>query len=327
MNSAYRRKGLLTEKREVPLPEFPRNVLLEPTNACNLRCRMCPAYGEGVDRRREVGYIEKDIWTGVIDEIGSWPSEVNLDIHGAGEPLLHPDFFDMLRRAKGKKNILAGFICNATMLDRERAREVIDIGVDWICFSVDGGEKEVFEYYRRGADFEQVEENIRYLLSLRKKGRPSISFNMVNHKEADTVMFMDRWAGIVDSMIISLKRPVRRDQNLRLRLHGPCPLLYQQLVIGWPGKTVLCCEDYWGDHITGEYPSESLYDIWHGESFSEARRLHEAGDKDVLDLCRTCDFTIFHRFTEKTIEKNGCRTVVREERPEADPALADIASR
>jgi pyruvate-formate lyase-activating enzyme len=321
MNSTETGKGLISGKREVPVPEFPPNILLEPTNACNLRCRMCPAYGEGVDRRREVGYIEKDIWMGVIDEIGSWPSQVSLDIHGAGEPLLHPGFFDILSYAKGRKNITVGFFCNATMLDRERAREVIELGVDWICFSVDGGEKEVFEYYRRGADFDGVEENIRYLLSLRKKGRPNISFNMVNHKEADTVMFIDRWAGSVDSMIISVKRSVHRDQNVRLRPLGPCPLLYQQLVIGWPGKTVLCCEDFWGDHITGEFPTESLYDIWHGKPLRKARNLHESLDKDRIELCRTCDATIFHLYDERTVEKNGRKTVVRKELQKTNPEL------
>ena len=325
MNPEKKIEGLFTGKRKVHVPEFPQSILLEPTNACNLRCRMCPAYGEEVKRSREVGFISKDIWMDAIGEIGSWPANINLDVHGAGEPLLHPEFFDIIATAKRLGNISVGFICNATLLDREKARAVIELGVDWVCFSVDGGEKEVFEYYRRGANLEMVEDNIRYLLSLRKEGKPHISFNMVNHEEADTGIFLDKWVGNIDTIIISVKRSVHRGQDVRLKLHRPCPLLYQQLVIGWPGKTGLCCEDFWGDHITGEFPLESLHDIWHGPTLERARTLHEEGDKDSLELCRTCDFTIFHLFRERTIEKNGRKTVIREELSDINPELADNA--
>ncbi|MEF9426654.1 MAG: radical SAM protein, partial [Candidatus Mariimomonas ferrooxydans] len=142
------------------MSDFPQSILLEPTNACNLRCRMCPIYGEGVKKSREVGFIKREVWTKALDEIGSWPVDVNLDIHGAGEPFLHPNFFDIISYAKSMNNIKVGFFCNATLLNQEKARAIIELGVDWVCFSIDGSEKEVFEHYRKGAVLEAVEENI-----------------------------------------------------------------------------------------------------------------------------------------------------------------------
>ncbi len=302
--------------------EFPVNILLEPTNACNLRCRMCPAYGEGVQRRRDVGFIKKEVWTKALDEIGSWSAHVNLDIHGAGEPLLHPDFFDIVSYAKDKNNITLGFLCNATLLDQQKAHAVIELGIDWVCFSVDGSEKEIFEYYRKGAVLDAVEENINYLLSLRKNDKPRISFNMVGHKEADINKFINKWSGHIDTIAISIKRPVNREENRRLKLIKPCPLLYQQLVIGWSGKAGLCCEDYWIDHVTGEFPAEGLYDIWHGRTLNRARKLHETGRYEELSLCRTCDAIVFHQYEERVIEKNGRETHVRKELMDINPHLA-----
>jgi sulfatase maturation enzyme AslB (radical SAM superfamily) len=322
MNIIKKIKGFFTRNREIPVPAYPQSILLEPTNACNLRCRMCPAYGEGVKKSRDIGFIQKDVWINAIDEIGSWPSHVNLDIHGAGEPLLHPNFFDIISYAKSKKNIIVGFLCNATLLDQKKSKAVIELDVDWVCFSVDGAEKEIFEYYRKGASLDTVEENIRNLLTLRKNGKPHISFNMVNHKEADLSKFVDKWAGLVDSLTISLKRPVLREENRRLKLLRPCPLLYQQLVIGWPGKTGLCCEDYWGDYITGDFRSESLYDIWHGKPLKRARKLHGTGRQDELYLCRTCDAILFHHYEEKIIEMHGGKTIVRKELPDIRQELA-----
>lgn len=287
---------------------------------------MCPIYGEGVKKSREVGFIKREVWTKALDEIGSWPTNINLDIHGAGEPLMHPDFLNILAYAKSKGNINVGFFCNATLLNQEKARAIIELGVDWVCFSIDGSEKEIFEYFRKGAVLEAVEENIKYLLSIRKNKKPNISFNMVNHEEAALDIFIDKWSGIVDSLTISIKRPVLREQNGRLKLLKPCPLLYQQLVIGWPGKTGLCCEDLWGDYITGEFPAESLYDIWHGKPLKNARKLHETGKQDRLYLCKTCDTTIFHMYEEKTIEKFGRKTIVRKELSDIKAELAITCS-
>ena len=304
------------------VPEYPPSILLEPTNACNLRCRMCPIYGEGVKRKREIGFIKKDLWIKLIDEMGTWPSQVNLDIHGAGEPLLHPDFFDIAAYAKSKNNISVGFLCNGTLLDQEKAKKVIDIGVDWVCFSVDGAKKEIFEYYRKGANLDTVEENIRHLLSLRKGEKPGVLFNMVNHEGADIDGFVDKWAGQVDNITISMKRPAEREKNRKLSLKKPCPLLYQQLVIGWPGKTGLCCEDFWGDYITGDFSTESLHDIWHGRQMTKARRLHEKGAQAGLDLCKNCDTIVFHRYEDQSIEKNGRTTLVKIELAEINRELA-----
>lgn len=178
-------KNIFTRHQRLPVPEFPQSILLEPTNACNLRCRMCAIWGEGVKRNREVGFIKKEIWTKILDEIGSWPVKINVDIHGAGEPLLHPDFIDILTYAKSKNNLHVGFLCNATLFDSKKAEATINLGIDWVGFSVDGAQNEIFEYYRKGAKFDVVEGNIEYLISLKGDSRPSILLNMVGHAEAE----------------------------------------------------------------------------------------------------------------------------------------------
>jgi pyruvate-formate lyase-activating enzyme len=294
--------------------EYPPNVLIEVTNACNLRCRMCFIWGEGVGRRREVGFVGEEVWKAAIDEIGSWPINATLDLHGAGEPLLHPRFFEIAEYAKRKGNISVGFLSNATLLDENKARAVVSSGIDWVAFSVDGAQKEIFEYYRRGARFEQVEENIGRLLSLRNNGRPAVSFNMVSHQEADLAIFIDRWKGKVDSLTLSSKRPPNRKEDNPIVLTGPCPLLSQQLVVAWNGVAALCCEDFWGDYVVGRFPGTSLYKIWHGRALTKARRLQERGDYRKISLCRQCNAGELHGYEEWTEERNGSYTLVRKER-------------
>jgi len=178
-----------------------------------------------------------------------------------------------------------------------------------VAFSVDGAQKEIFEYYRRGANFEQVEANIERLLSMRINNKPSVIFNMVSHRETDPEIFINRWKGKVDVLTLSRKRQPNREDNIPIIFSKPCPLLYQQLVIGWNGITGLCCEDFWGDYITGEFPEKSLYEIWHGRALNKARQLHEKGHYKKLPLCRHCDAGELRGYAE---EKRG-NTLIRKE--------------
>lgn len=296
-------------KKGCNVSHYPVNVLIEVTNACNLRCRMCFIWGEGVSRHRDIGFIREEVWKAAIDEIATWPINVTLDLHGAGEPLLHPDFFTITAYAKSKKNISVGFLSNATLLDDEKARAVIETGIDWAAFSVDGAQKEIFEYYRRGASFEKVEANIERLLSLRKNNKPAVIFNMVSHNEADPEIFINRWKGKVDVLILSKKRPAKREEGTPIVLSKPCPLLHQQLVMGWNGMTGLCCEDFWIDYVMGRFPDKSLYEIWHGKALNKARMLHERGAYHKIALCQHCGAGELHGYEEERIEN----TLIRRE--------------
>ncbi len=308
-----------SKTRQAPsaIPPTPSFVLMESTNACNLRCRMCFLYGEGMSPERKIGFLQKSIWQQAIDEMETWSSPVTLDLHGAGEPLLHPDLFDIVVAAKQKKNISVGFLSNATLLNEEKAHAVIKSELDWIGFSVDGAQKDIFEYYRKGAVLEEVEENIEHLLRIRKNGKLHVMLNMVLHTEADTELFINRWKGKVDLIQLSLKRATNKKPLIPLPKTQPCPLLSQQLLMGYDGKTVLCCEDYYAEHITGEFPNQRLQDIWQGKVLTGARQLHAVGKYTAIELCKYCDASVFHMFDQKEIVMDGHKTIIRRELPPA----------
>lgn len=296
------------------VPDYPPNVVIEPTNTCNLRCRMCSEWGEGVTRRRDLGFVPPEIWIAALDEMGSWPAQVSLYLTGAGEPLLHPEFLDILKYAKDKGNINVGFLCNATLLDARKAEAIASWRIDTVGFSIDSAQREVFEYYRKGAVLSEVEENIERLLALRKANTPRVYLNMVAHQEADIGLMVERWKGKVDAIQVCVKRSIDRRSNRRIKLKIPCPSLNQTMVMGWSGHVVLCCyagsADYM-KYLIGKFPEATLRDIWHGEPMMKARILHKTGRHDEIDLCSNCDSEIFHDCFEMNLEK----TQIRVERP------------
>ncbi|HVD91108.1 MAG TPA: SPASM domain-containing protein, partial [Vicinamibacterales bacterium] len=53
------------------------------------------------------------------------------------------------------------------------------------------------------------------------------------------------------------------------------------------GRVSLCCADFDGRTILGDVNGASIEEIWNGEPYREARRLHlESGGPDV---CQSCD--------------------------------------
>src|SRR5258705_13863159 len=81
-----------------------------------------------------------------------------LNLHHSGDVLLHPKFTQFLdriakeRAERGKRFPYVTTLTSATHLAGDKATALIESGaVDWIRFSVDGGNREDFERIRVGA--------------------------------------------------------------------------------------------------------------------------------------------------------------------------------
>jgi radical SAM protein with 4Fe4S-binding SPASM domain len=284
---------------------YPKTVIIETTNACNLRCKMCHVWGEGVTKKREVGFIAEDMWKKVIDELSDWDESITVALHGAGEPILHKDFLKILSYAASKKNLAVGFLSNGSLWTEELAKAILDTDVSWIGFSVDGADPVKYKNYR-GADLKRVESSIEYLISSRKNNKPSIFVNMVALPDLDPEAFISRWIDKVDEVKISTYRPVGHRDFLTEKVKRiPCYLLNDMLVITWNGKAVLCCEDIWAENIVGKFPEQSLAEIWHSAAFNKMRRLHNKGKYGDIQICATCDsWSNIYSQTEREESRN-----------------------
>ena len=159
------------------VPALPREIQVEVTGACNLRCRMClvsytPALG------KTSGSMGFATFKRLVDEL---PELEQVTMQGLGEPLLAPDFFPMLEYLKAR-GIRAGFNTNGTLLTRDRAERLVELGVDWLHVSVDGASAETYEAIRHRSSFELVRRNVAALVDvMRERGadRPELEIVFV----------------------------------------------------------------------------------------------------------------------------------------------------
>ncbi len=278
---------------------YPDRMYLESTNACNLNCVMCPS-GLGLVTRRK-GFMDYDLFTRIIDEMA--PHVQTTTLHIWGEPLLHPRIYDMIAycRSHGLNSEVS---TNATLLDEESSREILDAGLGAIYLCLDGSTRETYERVRRRADFEQTRQNIlRFVQMKSKRGDgPRVSVQIINIKPtaAEIAQFrqaweipgvdrvhvkeFDSWGNQVNE--ISELRP---DTNVVVlpEKRYQCPNLWYHVHVYWDG-TLVCCDRDFNALNPLDNVRDGVMKAWNGPRMVELRRRHLEGRLNDVPSCGKC---------------------------------------
>ena len=116
-------------------------VVWNITRACNLKCLHC--YAQATDR-----VLTKELSTSeamaVLDDLAQFGTPVVL--FSGGEPLMRPDLIPLAEYAvnKGMRAVIS---TNGTLITRDRAKELQNIGLSYVGVSLDGNE-EVHDRFR-----------------------------------------------------------------------------------------------------------------------------------------------------------------------------------
>lgn len=152
-------EGLLLQRDD---PQLSR-LYIEPTNACNLNCRTCVRNSW----QEPIGLMNMETYRKLIADLRRVPSLQKISFWGFGEPLLHPDIVEMVSLAK-QLGVHTQMITNALLLNFNKAKGLVDAGLDSIVVSVDGTTSETNADIRSGADLELVKKNIHQLRDIRR---------------------------------------------------------------------------------------------------------------------------------------------------------------
>ena len=180
----YRLCILSITKSLTRIKNTPLKIQLEITNRCNLKCIMCarifnPRYSS------TAGFIG-DMDLDLVKKIRPVLRGVSaVYTFGNGEPLLNSNFLNILRIISPFRPRIS-FNTNGTLLNEKKCREIVDLGIDCVVFSIDSPIKESFEKIRKGSDFDVVIRNIELLhktKSNKKSKVPHIGFAIVAMKQ------------------------------------------------------------------------------------------------------------------------------------------------
>lgn len=179
----------------------PLRIHIEVNDYCNLKCPYCP---------RENPLIPKDTGNIPLDRVKKlepWIRKANyVGLAGNGEPFMHPKIMDILRIVTGA-GAVPSVITNGTRFKPAYIEELPTLGPMLLMISVDGGTKETFEKWRRGADFDKVREALRALKASREQHNspyPIVNFIVCLMKEniGETEQIVDLAAEVGAAVIV-----------------------------------------------------------------------------------------------------------------------------
>jgi hypothetical protein len=251
------------------------SVNLELTNHCNLRCTICPV---NTTMRREKGFMDPALFRRVIDDN---PQLRFVLAFQWGEPLLHPQFFELVRHA-ADRGVRTMITSNGTHLTPENRRRLLECGLDRITFSVDGDAATHFAI--RGYDLDVLRRDVLSLVAERDAADAALRIDVSMVVDAATEhalpAFQAAWRGVADR-VQAIPRLVAE------RRTTPCRELWRgTLVVLWDGRVVACCVDSEGQLEVGDANAESLTAVWNGDRMRALRRAHD--ERQFPPLCSMC---------------------------------------
>jgi len=130
---------------------------IEPTTRCNFKCWYC------VGRRMKQEDLAIEDFRAALDH---FPGLRVLALVGEGEPLLHKDFFEMVRLAKDR-GIRVVTLSNGSLFGESMALRLCDSGIDYVSVSIDSIDPGRFAESRIGGDLDRVWGGVERLRAIR----------------------------------------------------------------------------------------------------------------------------------------------------------------
>lgn len=288
---------------------LPFALSIEPTTACNLGCPACPSGLKAFTR--PTGKLD-------LEQHRQWLQELKkpvfyINYYFQGEPFLHPQFLELIREANRHK-IYTATSTNAHFINREKAEEIVQSGLNRLIISIDGLTQETYESYRIHGKLDKVIDGTRELIKARKKfGKgPYLIFQFLvvrtNEHQVDAVFELANELGVDEVRLKTAQfydykngnellpenenysRYIRqKDGTYRFKYRGGnhCWRMWSSSVITWDGQIVPCCFDKDAEHTLGSLQTHSFQEIWRNKAYNDFRKQVFTA-RNSIEICTNC---------------------------------------
>lgn len=288
----------------------PFSLSIEPTTACNLGCPECPS---GLKQfTRPTGKLDLNLHSEILQHVKRHVFYINY--YFQGEPFLHPQFLELIKEAK-KIGVYTATSTNAHFIDQQKAKEIIESGLDRLIISIDGLTQETYENYRIHGSLNKVLEASKHLLAAKKAASsktPHLIFQFLvvrqNEHEVPSVLALGKELGIDEVRIKTAQFYSYENGNelmpknaeysryklqkngtykLKYSTKNECWRMWSSSVITWDGRVVPCCFDKDATHQLGQFGETDFAAIWRSNAYQSFRRNILTG-RNSIDICKNC---------------------------------------
>lgn len=288
---------------------IPNNLMIEVTNVCNLKCKMC----DNKHMTRKKGFMSFDLFKNIVNQAKGLNIE-NIGLYTTGESFLHPQILDFIKYAKQAGIKYVYITTNGQALNDEKIKGIFESGLDSIKFSVDAANKEKYEFLKTGGDWDQLLKIIKKTKSMRDRLAANLrifaSFIITEDNFDDLAEYNRVFGDWVEETLFSLiitrgpqvcadrlypKKLLPKIQKLMLPREEwhPCDLLWNRIIVTYEGYLTICCLDFDNRLLYGDLNKETLEGCWNNKCIKEFRRIHKRREFEKLPMCNNCDLVTY----------------------------------
>lgn len=246
----------------VPLPSW---IDLNLTERCNRSagsakpCVFCPRIDPAIYPDQKL-HMSLDLARKIAGELLSLRYAGTVVLCGFGEPMLHPEFLDIVRELGEVCRV--ELVTNGDCLTEAKIRAMRDAGLDYIVVSMYDGphQDERFRAMFAGAG-------------------------------CDAFLLRDRWHTQEDQFGLKLTNragTISVGPQDPVDQRRPCHYLAYQLTVDWNGDILLCVQDWHKRVKFGNLHAQSLLSIWTSPSLNK-RRLQLIRGERCAAPCSGCN--------------------------------------
>lgn len=273
----------------IHLPTAPLLIDIEPTNRCDMVCRICPNPG----MVREQGRMDPALFRSIVDQTVDTALQHHINLHG--EPTLHPDLVEMLSYAVSRGASVTLYTNlgheNDALLDG-----LVDSGLEQVVVNICGIDEDTYSHIHGVERLDTVLENLTRLRARRKEKGASLPRVVTSYVVTKANLHQASRASEVleeysDYCALKVQHDWLGDPEIAATLPGEggsvtplkCSRPWTTASILWDGRIATCCYDHEGRTILGDLSSASLDEIWNSQDMRRFRKRYREHDP-----CRDC---------------------------------------
>lgn len=283
---------------------FPSQLLMDITEICNLECVHCPHPAFKQSAHYGGRHLDPALNSKMVDEVRRHGRGITQYIRYAsnGEPLAHPQAYDMIDEAVRHSGVYVTLTTNGTVMNEKRTTRLLEAGVHMIDISIDAYRPETYAQIRRKGNLNITRANVLRLIhwvrGTRSTTKVVVSYVEQAQNAAETADFEAFWRDAGAHSVV-----IRRQHSCSGAMIGladlrrslvastprkPCLYPWERIVVTASGDLAFCPSDWVHGSRLADYRTTTIADIWGGDAYQRLRTAHLTNDYAAHGFCGQC---------------------------------------